>query len=168
MKGRTWLPPVVVQLIDRVESRLDQLWSLEDMANEACFSAFHLHRMFRHVTGETPAAFLERLRLERAALLLLAGDDPITTLAADVGFRRPETLTDGWVRRSVGGGLYASLTLEGSGPALPTIHQRLFVWAMAGRHRLRPGATLEMQQGDNIVVYQPVVDTRCTDRHTGG
>ena len=47
--------------------------------------------MFHEATGETPAEFVERLRLERAALLLLACDEPITELAMDVGFRRPET-----------------------------------------------------------------------------
>ncbi len=91
MFERTWLPEVVVQLIDRVESRLDQPWSLERMADEARFSSFHFHRMFRDATGETPAAFVERLRLERAALMLLACERPITELALETGFRRPET-----------------------------------------------------------------------------
>ncbi len=269
MFERVWLPEVVVQLIDRVESRLDQPWSLDRMADEARFSSFHFHRMFREATGETPAAFVERLRLERAALLLLACERPITELALETGFRRPETfarrfrtrfgvsardyrrkqielwrelgldagkdplgppgrirlehlpemtievrrclgedegfvfddetppwsrwecqpgvrvgalldwpgitppglvrqdwgrclegrpLTGGWVRRVVGGGFYATLSSEAPGPVHPTIHQRLFVWSMDGRHRLRPGAILEIERDGCLQVCQPVVD----------
>ena len=91
LAARSWLPETIVQMIDRVEERLSEPWSLESMAHQARFSPFHFHRLFLEATGETPVAFLERLRLERAALLLLASDEPITGLALDVGFRRPET-----------------------------------------------------------------------------
>ena len=69
-------------------------------------------------------------------------------------------LADGWVRRSIGDGPYATLTVKGAGPVPTTIYQRLFVWAMAGRYRLRPGPILEIQQGDEVVVHQPVSDAR--------
>lgn len=91
MATRKWLPETIVQVSDRVEARLDEPWSLARMAAAACFSTFHFHRLFSEATGETPAAFVERLRLERAALLLLASDRSITELALAVGYRRPET-----------------------------------------------------------------------------
>ena len=271
MERRIWLPDMITQVIDRVETRLDESWSLEQMADEARFSAFHFHRIFQEATGETPVTFVERLRLERAALMLLASDDPITGLAMDVGFRRPETfarrfrsrfgvsardyrsrqielwselgldagddplgtpgeivvtalteskievqrsvgedegftfdpaqapwsewdradegrigamldwpgitapgrvrqdwgcpldgraLADGWVKRSIGGGLYATLSVQGTGPVPPIFYQRLFVWAMAGRYRLRGGPTLEIHLGDEVTLHQPVTDTR--------
>ena len=47
METRTWLPEVIVQLIDRVEERLEEPWSLDGMADEARFSSFHFHRMFQ-------------------------------------------------------------------------------------------------------------------------
>lgn len=68
-------------------------------------------------------------------------------------------LADRWVRRSIGSGLFATLSVRGMGPVPPTLHQRLFVWAMAGQHRLRPGAILEVQDGDEVTVFQPVTDT---------
>jgi hypothetical protein len=39
------------------------------------------------------------------------------------------------------------------------VYQRLFVWATAGRHRLRAGAILEIRRGENLFVHLPVRDT---------
>ncbi len=44
----------MTQVIDRVEARLDESWSLERMADEARFSSFHFHRLLKDATGETP------------------------------------------------------------------------------------------------------------------
>ncbi len=85
-----WLEPAFVHTTDRVEAELHRAWSLADMAEVTGYSPFHFHRAFRAAVGETPTAFVERLRLERAALLLLASDTPITHLAWDVGFRNPD------------------------------------------------------------------------------
>lgn len=270
-RGR-WLPDTLIQAMDRVESALERRWTLEAFAAEARFSPFHFHRMFREAMGETPAAFVERLRLERAALLLLAGEASITDLALGLGFRNPETLArrfrvrfgvsasayrahqlatwgrmgleagvdplpgegeielrhvdpgplevrrqigldegfdfaadgspwddgeaergdterygisldwpgitepgfvrqdwgrpvldravaPGWVRRAEVGGLYATLALPGRGPTPNTVYQRLFVWSLGGRHRLRPGPILEIARGREIVTCQPVFDS---------
>ncbi|OHD78151.1 MAG: hypothetical protein A3J97_10360 [Spirochaetes bacterium RIFOXYC1_FULL_54_7] len=40
------------------------------MADAACFSRFHFHRLFYAFTGETPGEFVKRIRLARAAGLL--------------------------------------------------------------------------------------------------
>ena len=45
------------------------------------------------------------------------------------------------------------------GPVSPTTYQRLFVWAMAGRYLLRPGAILEVQRDNEVFVHLPVRDT---------
>ncbi|MCA9493070.1 MAG: helix-turn-helix domain-containing protein, partial [Myxococcales bacterium] len=60
---------------------------LEDLARVACFSPFHFHRVFRALVGETPHAFLQRVRLER--VLFLRAHDPgrtFTDLALSCGF----------------------------------------------------------------------------------
>ena len=41
--------------------------SLEELAEAAAFSPFHFHRIYRELTGETPAETLARERLSRAA-----------------------------------------------------------------------------------------------------
>jgi transcriptional regulator GlxA family with amidase domain len=91
MTFRDPLPEPVVRAMDAAERLLGEPIGLNDLARAAGLSRFHFHRVFRHAVAEPAAAFVERLRLERAALLLLAGEIPITELAWEVGFRNPET-----------------------------------------------------------------------------
>ena len=44
---------------------------LEELAAAAAFSPFHFHRIYRELTGETPAETLARERLLRAAVMLV-------------------------------------------------------------------------------------------------
>ena len=58
----------------------------------AAFSPFHFHRVFRTVTGETLFGFIQRLRLERAAGVLLAVPDrSVLEVALDHGFASAAT-----------------------------------------------------------------------------
>lgn len=60
--------------------------TLEELAGAAAFSPFHFHRIYRELTGETPAETLARLRLSQAALLLVRGGLPVATVAARCGY----------------------------------------------------------------------------------
>lgn len=60
--------------------------SLDECAEEAGLSPWHLLRSFRETFGETPKEFLIRLRLERAKHLLTATSRSITDVCFDVGF----------------------------------------------------------------------------------
>ncbi len=59
--------------------------SLDEMASAAALSAYHFHRIFRLMTGETPATAIRRVRLARA-LPDLAEDTTITAAAASSGY----------------------------------------------------------------------------------
>jgi AraC family transcriptional regulator len=59
--------------------------NLADLAAQAGYSPFHFHRIFAAMTGENPAAFLRRLRLERAATQLLESV-PVCEVAMEAGF----------------------------------------------------------------------------------
>ena len=73
-----------LRLIDR---ELASEIPLSRLAAEARFSAFHFHRIFTALVGETPADLVRRLRLEKAAgLLLLEPPAKITTVALACGF----------------------------------------------------------------------------------
>jgi AraC family transcriptional regulator len=64
--------------------------SLGDMAAEAAFSKYHFHRIFSAIAGESPAAYVQRLRLDKAANLLethLALS--VSEIALDCGFSTP-------------------------------------------------------------------------------
>ncbi len=60
--------------------------SLEALAAAAAFSPFHFHRIYRELTGETPAETLARERLSRAAALLARGGVPVAEVARACGY----------------------------------------------------------------------------------
>jgi len=59
------------RVMDYIEVNLGETHTLEDLASVANFSRFHFHRIFTAMTGETPFQFLTRLRVEKAAALLV-------------------------------------------------------------------------------------------------
>ncbi|MBK3517471.1 helix-turn-helix domain-containing protein [Carboxylicivirga marina] len=61
----------VNKTLDYIESNLDQQFSLDELAAVANFSKYHFHRIFMGVMNETPFQFITRLRLQRAATLLV-------------------------------------------------------------------------------------------------
>ena len=72
---------------DYIEANLAKPFTLQELASVASFSKFHYNRIFYGVVGETPFQFITRVRLERAATLLLSpGFDTVTDVAFKVGF----------------------------------------------------------------------------------
>ncbi|WP_270937492.1 AraC family transcriptional regulator [Falsiroseomonas oryzae] len=60
--------------------------SLEELAGAAAFSPFHFHRIYRELTGETPAETLARERLSRGALLLVRDRLAVAAVARRCGY----------------------------------------------------------------------------------
>ncbi len=84
----------IQRVIDHVNAHLAEDLPLEALADAACFSSFHFHRIFTEMTGETPVGFVNRLRLERSAnMLLMAPSLPITEIALSCGFSSSATFS---------------------------------------------------------------------------
>lgn len=82
-------------------AHLDTL-SLSDLAEQVCLSEYHFARQFKVSTGEAPAAFVCRLRMEKATWLL--SDQPqkaIGIIAAQVGYSDPASFAKAF-RRHIG------------------------------------------------------------------
>ena len=73
-------------------AHLDDELPLATLSAHAGLSAFHLHRMFAAVAGETPKQFTLRLRLSRGAARLLSSDDSVRTLPSRAAFRATKPL----------------------------------------------------------------------------
>jgi transcriptional regulator GlxA family with amidase domain len=58
-------------VIDYIEAHLAEDLSLATLAEVAHFSPYHFHRVFSTMIGETLSRFISRLRVERAATLLV-------------------------------------------------------------------------------------------------
>lgn len=80
-------------------SHLDGDVSLDVLAAHAGLSRFHLHRVFSATVGETPANFTARLRLGRAAVLLLTTRESVLDIALSCGFQSHETFCRAFQRR---------------------------------------------------------------------
>jgi AraC family transcriptional regulator len=75
------------RVVDHIQSHLADPLDLEQLASVACFSPFHFHRLFRAWTGETLQSFVHRLRLERAAqMLVFDRARTISEIAQECGF----------------------------------------------------------------------------------
>jgi AraC-like DNA-binding protein/effector-binding domain-containing protein len=72
---------------------LDADVSLTALARRAGYSPFHLERVFAEVAGETPKQWTLRLRLERAAAMLLSSQDSVLDIAIECGFESHEVFT---------------------------------------------------------------------------
>lgn len=75
------------RVMDHIEKNYNSPLTLEGLADIAGFSRFHFHRIFRAMTGESLNQFIIRIRVERAAAMLLNNHKKtITEIAFDCGF----------------------------------------------------------------------------------
>ena len=80
-------------VIQTMVTCLDQPLSLHAMAQDAGWSAYHFHRLFRQATGIPPNEFLTTLRLQEAKRLLLTTSSSVTDICFDVGYISLGTFT---------------------------------------------------------------------------
>ncbi|GLY30376.1 AraC family transcriptional regulator [Kineosporia sp. NBRC 101731] len=66
---------------------------LDDHAAAGMYSRYHFHRVFREVTGTTPARYLAGLRMQEAKQLLAGSDLTVTTISGLVGYESLGTFT---------------------------------------------------------------------------
>jgi transcriptional regulator GlxA family with amidase domain len=73
--------------------------SVPALARRACMSERNFARAFRRETGQTPAAYVEAARVERARIALETGELPVETIARQAGFGTVETMRRAFRRR---------------------------------------------------------------------
>ena len=72
--------------IDYIEANLAQELDLSAVAAAAGYSPFHLSRLFRAMTGETPGGYIRKRRLSEAARQLVTSNRRILDIALDQHF----------------------------------------------------------------------------------
>lgn len=75
-----------------VPEHLDQIHSVEDLAERVNMSVRNLSRLFRRETGVSPAAWLRALRVEMARRRLAQTSDGVTRVAERTGYGSTRTL----------------------------------------------------------------------------
>jgi AraC family transcriptional regulator len=86
-------------MLEFTASHLDEDLSLRALAAKAGLSPFHLHRLFSAEAGETAKQFALRLRLDRAAVMLIQSREPIVEIALANGFQSHEVFSRTFRRR---------------------------------------------------------------------
>jgi predicted dithiol-disulfide oxidoreductase (DUF899 family)/AraC-like DNA-binding protein len=76
-----------------IQSHLDHDLTARGLAQIACFSEHHFHRIFRAVVGESVMDHVRRLRLERAAFQLKTSGRSVANIALDAGYGAQEAFT---------------------------------------------------------------------------
>ena len=80
-------------VFEYIADHLDEDLSLNRIADVAHFSPFHFHRVFKYLTGERLNQYINRQRVEKAALALLHKDWPMTEIADRYGFGNPTSFS---------------------------------------------------------------------------
>ncbi len=78
------------RVADYIHDHLEEDIGFERLAEVACLSAFHWHRIYTAMRGETVVATVKRLRLQRAADRLANSDMPIAEIARRAGYGSAE------------------------------------------------------------------------------
>jgi AraC family transcriptional regulator, regulatory protein of adaptative response / methylphosphotriester-DNA alkyltransferase methyltransferase len=81
MPDEEWIS-MVTEYIRRHYAAPLHLQTLADISHS---SPFHLHRTFKRITGQTPSAYVQQVRIEQAAAELLTTDKPVSVIGTDVG-----------------------------------------------------------------------------------
>lgn len=81
------------RVLIHIQENIDKPLSLETLADVACFSPFHFHRLFAAYVGETLNDYIRRTRLEWAAMKLCQTERPITDIALATGYETPAAFT---------------------------------------------------------------------------
>jgi AraC family transcriptional regulator len=81
------------RVIGYIHDHLDERLDLNKLAEIACLSPHHWHRVYHAIHGETIAATVKRLRLHRAAGYLANTAMPIEEIAERSGYRNLQSFT---------------------------------------------------------------------------
>lgn len=74
------------RVLDYIEANLVSDISLDDLAAEACLSAFHFSRLFKLATGLTPHRYVTDRRIELAKQNLAHSPSSLVEISLDTGF----------------------------------------------------------------------------------
>lgn len=84
---------IIHDLLDWLESHLDQPLALDNVAAKSGYSKWHLQRMFKEVTGKAIGSYIRARRLSKAAVALRLTSRPILDVALQYRFDSQQTFT---------------------------------------------------------------------------
>lgn len=98
LEGQSRATGPFARTLDWMRAHLQDAITVTDAAEQAGMSERSFHRKFVSEMGDTPARYLEKLRLEAARTLLESPDLPLKTVASESGFGTPVRLIHAFER----------------------------------------------------------------------
>lgn len=86
------------RVVDFIDEHLDGELSLENLADIACISPFHFHRLYTRVVGQSPADTVRGLRLTRATNDIRSHKVSVTQAALTAGYGSPQAFARAYRR----------------------------------------------------------------------
>jgi AraC family transcriptional regulator len=86
------------RVVDFIDENLDADLSLDNLADVACISPFHFHRVYSRVVGQSPTDTVRRLRLTRATNEIRLSGLTITQVALTAGYGSPQAFARAYRR----------------------------------------------------------------------
>ncbi|WNB91104.1 AraC family transcriptional regulator [Bacillus sp. NEB1478] len=127
----------IQKTLDYIEENLHERITLEELAELACFSPFHYHRVFHFLVGETVMEYVRKRRLTHAAQRLLNSDDKVIDIALDLGFHYHESFNRAF-KKFFG---VSPREYRDTNVIAKFLHQKAYL----NMNRLTGGLTLEMK-----------------------
>ena len=98
-----WVPRATRSVVRTVQDHIDNHPSadhrLDLLAERAAMSSRHFTRVFTEQVGETPARYVERIRVEAARAALESSSSPLDVIATNCGLGTAESLRRAFQRR---------------------------------------------------------------------
>ena len=92
-------PRQIARAVAYIRANGHRRFDVEETARAACCSASHLHALFQRHLGTSPMDYAAESRLDRAMLLLMESNGPISAIALETGHADQSVLTRSMTRR---------------------------------------------------------------------
>ena len=89
----------LAQAVRFMECNMSESAQLNAVAAHVDLSPFHFQRYFKDAMGETPAAYVRRIRMDQAAVSLWISDQPVTRIAFGAGYGSHEAFVRAFHRQ---------------------------------------------------------------------
>lgn len=89
----------VDKVLNYIQQHIQENIELEHLAEVACISSFHFHRIFKAIINETPGEYIQRIRLEKAAFKLRTTSNSLAQIAEETGYQTPYALSKAFKKR---------------------------------------------------------------------
>nr|WP_276316179.1 AraC family transcriptional regulator [Paenibacillus lignilyticus] len=84
----------MAELVRQLEQTPEKRFSIAEMAQAVQVSESHFYKLFQEQFGQSPAAYMERVRIEQACELLLNSGLSIIEIAHELGFKTSQHFTN--------------------------------------------------------------------------